>query len=76
MKTTPFYAYAVNHQARLIVRLSGFSCWEHLQGAFACGLQLAPGLMADAIGRQPWAKVLKYAIVHGYSVKEARRASK
>lgn len=66
MKTPTFYA--VNRKNRTLEKLTGFSCWEHLQGAFASGLMLSDGTPADAIGRAPWRKVVSYCTVHGYRI--------
>ena len=60
--------YAVSRKDRKVERLTGFSCWEAVQNAFLWGIVLRDGTKADAIGRQPWAKVCKYAIIHGYKI--------
>lgn len=66
MKTPIFYA--VSRKTRTLEKLTGFSCWEHVQSAFRFGIMLSDGTMADAIGRAPWRKVIAYCTVHGYRI--------
>ena len=67
MKTQqPFYAYS--RQRRLITRLSGFTCWEQVQGAFRCGIEIERGVMADAIGRDYWPAVRRKALSLGFRI--------
>ncbi len=43
--------FAMNRDHKVAIALTGFSCWEQVQGAFRCGIQIAVNLNANGIGR-------------------------
>ena len=43
--------FAMNHHTKTATLLTGFACWELVQGAFRCGLRLPDGTDANGIGR-------------------------
>ncbi len=43
--------FAINRHTNTAVLLTGFSCWEMVQGAFAVGILLPDGQQANGIGR-------------------------
>lgn len=51
MKSTTEVFYALNRNNHTAVVLDGFSCWEHVQGAFRCGIVMPDGHNATGIGR-------------------------
>ena len=46
-----FVAVAANRDTKRYEILSGFSCFEHVQGAFRCGIRLSDGTSANQIGQ-------------------------
>lgn len=45
------FLFAMNRKLNRAEPMIGFVCFEHLQGAFRCGIRLSDGTSADAIGR-------------------------
>jgi hypothetical protein len=45
--------FAMSRKARKAELMTGFACFEHLQGAFRCGILLTDGTQADGIGTVP-----------------------
>lgn len=43
--------FALNRDAKTASLVTGFTCWEHLQGAFHCGIVLGDGSRANGIGK-------------------------
>lgn len=42
--------FAMSRKANKAEIMTGFVCFEHLQGAFRCGILLSDGTQADGIG--------------------------
>jgi hypothetical protein len=43
--------FACNRDRKTAVLLTGFSCFEEIQGAFRCGILMPDGYRANGIGR-------------------------
>lgn len=57
--------WAMSRKANKAEVMTGFSCFEHLQGAFRCGILLSDGTQADAIGRSPSLLAFEQAAKNG-----------
>lgn len=50
-QTKPVRFLAFNRSRKTVCDMPGFICWEHLQGAFRCGIIMPDGKAANGIGR-------------------------
>lgn len=67
MKRNVFFA--MNRRNKTATILTGFSCWEMVQGAAVVGLQMPDGTMADGIGRlTSRGDFMQRAATSGYTV--------